>query len=397
MLVEKVSEYKETAISLYNDPESRPKKVAEMLVSIGADKVLSKVISEAKAEMMVEGIASITTLEGFNAKKAEITEIAKPIVAKAYTPEGRAELVADTKEFATPYVEPYVVSVKEYTEAKTTIVKDFAAPYISKVKESSEPYVAKLDEIRRSERVEAMIAAFQEAREHPAEKVGELRSKAVDLIRYENLKAYRTHVMSAEFQADTIRLVKVDLPELALKGAETVRTKAVVLSAELEAHFVTHKAKLKGLVAKGREMAAQVELEAVKAKVMETTGLLITELQAEIAASVEVIKADGLSKAEVVERLKRVAAVVDKLVLTPLKGEVSALTAKEAVPDEATNATVAPPAPPPVKNGAAKKNGVPKSSVPKAKAPAPSPAPTTSSKELDATDDETMVDASEDL
>ena len=30
-----------------------------------------------------------------------------------------------------------------------------------------------------------------QAREHPAEKVGELRAKAVDLIRYENLRAYR--------------------------------------------------------------------------------------------------------------------------------------------------------------------------------------------------------------
>ena len=256
---EKVSEYKaqaaEVGATLY-DPETRPKKVAEMLVSLGADKVLSKVVSEAKAEMMLEGIASITTLEGLQAKKAEITEIAKPYVAKAYTPDGRQALVAETKELAMPYVEPYVTPVKEYAEAKITAGKEFAAPYITSVKESS--YVAKLDEIRRSERVEAMVAAFQEAREHPAEKVGELRAKAVDLIKYEKLQEYRAHVMSAEFQADTIRLVKVDLPNIAKQGADTVRAKATTLADELECHFVAHKAKFKEMVTKGREMASQV-------------------------------------------------------------------------------------------------------------------------------------------
>ena len=47
---------------------------------------------------------------------------------------------------------------------------------------------------RKSERVEKMIAAFQAAREHPAEKVAELKEKVVDLIKYENLKVYREHV-----------------------------------------------------------------------------------------------------------------------------------------------------------------------------------------------------------
>lgn len=76
-VVEKMAPYqamaKEVGAELY-DPETRPKKLTEWMLAVGADKVLSRVVSEAKAEMLVEGIASVTTLEGFQAKKAEAIE-----------------------------------------------------------------------------------------------------------------------------------------------------------------------------------------------------------------------------------------------------------------------------------------------------------------------------------
>merc|ERR1719456_1855365 len=101
--------------------------------------------------------------------------------------------------------------LSEKVAEKITVGKEMAAPYLSSVKESSAPYVAKLEELRRSERVEAMVEAFKAAREHPAEKVTELKSKAIDLMKYETLREYRDHVMSEQFQADTTRLVKVEL------------------------------------------------------------------------------------------------------------------------------------------------------------------------------------------
>jgi len=203
-------------------------------------------------------------------------------------------------------------------EAKLAAGKELAAPYISAVKESSAPYVAKvseakakLDSFRRSERVEAMVAAFQEARAHPVEKVGELRAKAVDLIKYENIKSYRDHIMSAEFQADTTRLVKVELPAVAAaaakKGVETVKATATSLAEEIEAVKET----AKKVVASGYELANEVEfakeLEALKAKVAQTSAALLAELNDGMSH----VKNEGFSLAEVVERLKRVGAVVE--------------------------------------------------------------------------------------
>merc|ERR1719408_231636 len=129
-------------------------------------------------------------------------------------------------------------NVVEPVSAKLAAGKEFAAPYVASAKEKIDPYVAKLTELRNSERVESMIAAFQQAREHPAEKVDELRAKAVDLIKYESLVSYREHVMSPEFQADTIQLVKVDLPAIAKTaastGAEKVKAKATALMEEVD-------------------------------------------------------------------------------------------------------------------------------------------------------------------
>ena len=154
----------------------------------------------------------------------------------------------------------------------------------------------------------------------------------------------------------------------------------------------------------------QVELESIKARVKETSSLLIAELQSELLLSVETFKSDGFSVTEAVERLKRVAAVVDKLVITPIKTEVSALTppeavatggcAEEAVDDEATNGTPAPDGAPtttnmasdaaPCKKAACKK----KAATP---AVAPTAAPTEKPKVVDSESeaDEPMEDATD--
>lgn len=203
------------------------------------------------------------------------------------TLQGRAMLLAETKELAGPYI----------------------APYISSVKESTAPYVAKLEDLRRSERVEAMVEAFKEAREHPAEKVEELKAKAVDLIKYESLRSYRDHVMSAEFQADTTRLVK-DLPVVASaaaqRGAENLKTTATALAAELEAHKVT----VKTYVAHGYEVATSVELEAFKLKVAAMTTTLVTQLEAEVKNGVALYKVEGFSLQDFLARLQRVGSTI---------------------------------------------------------------------------------------
>ena len=325
------AELKESAMDLYNDVDSRPKKVADLLVSWGADKVLSRVgVTEAKAELVVQELSLLTTLSGLKEKKECLSEKVAPYIEKAGCPDGRMELIADTKsgaiDLAAPYIEPYVAAGKE-----------FAAPYISSVKESSAPYVAKLEELRRSERVEAMFAAFKEAREHPSEKVGELRAKAVDLIAYEHIKSYRDHVMSAEFQADTARLLKVELPAVAAsaakRGADTLNATASALQAELEGY----KTKAKMIISQGCEMANEVDrerLETLRASLAASSATLIAELQSELSSGVEHIKLEGFSLSDVIARLKRVGVAVDKLVISPLKSAASSPEASEAEADE---------------------------------------------------------------
>lgn len=294
---------KEGAIDLYNDVEKRPEKVAALLAKYGADKVLARLgVTDAKnQERIVHEISQMTTISGLREKKVVLSELAAPYIEKAGCVEGRQELFAETRAYALPYAE----KVLEPIEAKLAAGKDFAAPYISSVKESSAPYVAKLDSFRRSERVEAMVAAFQEARAHPIEKVGELKKTAVDLIKYENIKSYRDHVMSPEFQADTTRLVKVELPAVAAaaakRGVETVKAKATSLAEEIE----SIKAKAKEVVKHGYEMANDVELESLRVKVAITSTALLAELQEGMAH----IKLEGFSLVDLVERLKRVVAM----------------------------------------------------------------------------------------
>lgn len=312
-----IAEIKTTAFELYTDTESRPQKVSEFLHSLGADKVLSRVVDETKVEKVLTELCALSTLAGISEKKAQLSDMAAPYIEMAGTTDGRKQLLEETKEFAAPYVTPYVEKVNEKKALLTEKVsekisagKEMAAPYISTVKESSAPYVAKLEEIRRSERVEAMLEAFKEAREHPAEKVSELKAKAVDLIKYEKLETYRDYVLSAEFQADTARLVKVELPAVASaaaqRGADSLKSAATALAEEIEGH----RAKVKALVAQGYELASAVELDALRVKIASASSTLLKELQNEVTLGVEAYKADGFSVHDVIERLKRVGASV---------------------------------------------------------------------------------------
>ena len=130
---------------------------------------------------------------------------------------------------------PYLSFLKSDLQLSLEAAQRVARP----AKNAPAARVAKLEELRRSERVEAMVEAFKEAREHPAEKVTELKSKAVDLIKYEKVTEYREYVCSEQFVSDTTKLVKEDLPQLAkdaaVKGQAAVQATATVLTAELDA------------------------------------------------------------------------------------------------------------------------------------------------------------------
>lgn len=421
---------KTTVGELY-DPSTRPELVKGAINYIQVPALLGKFgIVNGSAEKVVDVVAQMTTVQGLKEKTIEGYTVAKPYIAKARDPEGRKEiaveigavkLVNDVKgkideKVLTPvgntvtagkeYVGDKVSGVQEYATEKVNAGKEYVAPYVLAAKVKSAPYVEtakeKYEKVRRSERVEAMITAFQEAREHPAEKVGELRSKAVDLIKYENLRSYRDHVMSAEFQADTARLIKHDLPALAMSGVEGVKSKAANLAADLDAY--KEKAKAGASTVYHEKVPSTEDLKAAGAKVKETTLTLVTELQSVIAAEAKsgyaTVKTDGFSLTDVVERLKRVYGVVDSIVVTPLITHVKgspepALAAEPAAAVEATPAVVEPapapaPVPAPTTTTTTTTSKASKKKAAKKEAPPPP-------KPASITDEEEMHDATEDI
>lgn len=305
-----LSEMKAYATELY-DVETRPKKVADALNSLGASQILAKAgFIDGHADKFVDTVAAMTTVAGFIEKKDAAMEIAAPYIAKAQNADGRKELVEEIVSATIVINSKAMINEKvvEPVSARIMAGKEYAAPYMASAKEYADPYVSKLAEIRNSERVEAMITAFQQAREHPAEKVGELRAKAVDLIKYESLRGYREHIMSPEFQADTIQLVKVDLPAIAAsaakRGAEGVKTTATMMKDEMD----KCSEKLAALV------PSEAEMKAAGEKLKGAGSLLLAELHAEVASGVKHIKSEGFSYEDAIERLKRVMALFDKIV-----------------------------------------------------------------------------------
>lgn len=85
------------------------------------------------------------------------------------------------------------------------------------------------------------------------------------------------------------------------------------------------------------KLPTKEELDGLRAALKEKGNALVAELQAEVAAElksgVAQYKAEGLSVADTLERLKRVVAVVDKLVVAPIKGYVAADTDAADVSD----------------------------------------------------------------
>jgi len=324
------------------EPEKRPKLVADYAAALGAEKVLS---SE-----RIEELAALSTVEGLKSKTGELKEMAAPYIAKVYDSEGRKELVAEATDLASEKVlkpakelasekvlkpvsdkvEAVKVASKEYAVEKVDSVKEYATekvlkptkelaePYLAKSTELAAPYIAKMEtkraELVGSKRYEKAVAALQQAREHPMEMASDLRSKAIDLLKYDNLASYRDYIQSEEFQADTMRLVKVELPTIASdaasKGYDQLKSSATTLALEIDS--------TKGAIAasfeRGFSAAKRVELSDLKTKV----SLLAVELQAELVSGVEQVKSDGFSLADAIGRLTKMARAIDTILLAPL-------------------------------------------------------------------------------
>ena len=128
----------------------------------------------------------------------EIKAFVKEILAQAKHAEGRKQIVCDTTQVARAHL--------------ITPAKAYVAPYIAKANEKKEAVLS-------DARVIKMLEGLKHAKEHPMETASELREMAVDLIKYENIGAYREYVLSPQFQADTLRIIKEDLPQLADRAA----------------------------------------------------------------------------------------------------------------------------------------------------------------------------------
>merc|ERR1719421_1235901 len=117
-------------------------------------------------------------------------EDVKSLTAGLYDPTTRQELLAETKEFAAPYVQEGV----DMLDAKILQpTKEIAAPYIASLQ-------TKREAIMTDKRVQRAVESIQHVREHPQDVALDLKAKAVDLLKYESLESYRSYVSSAEFQ-----------------------------------------------------------------------------------------------------------------------------------------------------------------------------------------------------
>jgi len=173
------------------------------------------------------------------------------------------------------------------------------------------------------------LALSSQAREHPAEKVRALRDTTVDLIKYENLKAYREHIMSEQFQADTIQLVKVDLPAIAASAAKRGSEGLAATTTAFKEEVDRYSSKLAAMV------PSETEIKAVAENLRTSGGALLVELQAELRLGVDHVKSEGFSIEDAIARLKRVVAIVDKTVVAPLI--TPAVTADETTDETTTD------------------------------------------------------------
>jgi len=117
------------ATELY-DVETRPQKVADTLLSLGADKVLSKVGLVDDADKIVTAVASMTTISGLIEKKESAMKLAAPYIAKVRDADGRKEL----KEDLVAAKQSGQAILTERVNGAVTKSKEFAAPYVAEAK-----------------------------------------------------------------------------------------------------------------------------------------------------------------------------------------------------------------------------------------------------------------------
>lgn len=316
-----IAAVRDTVTSIYNEPEARPELVKVGLEKTGLDKMLGPKV--------VERVAGWSTRAGVAAEVAELQEAAKPYMEmskKELANEVNEKIIIPAREKATPYVEPYVAPIVAKGMAKKDAVKEVVAPYIQKGVETK-------DAVLKDERVQKAVAdlkdKFSAVRERPAEVARELGSNALDLIKYEKVTEYREYVCSEKFVADTTKLVKEDLPQLAKdaydKGATKVQAASTVLTAEL-GHATTIVAEA---WKKGREEQPEVRSWEALRGLAQT---LIAEIQTGLVGRIE---ENGLDKkyAEITARLTEVFGLGKKDDAEPPAAEEADAEATEVFED----------------------------------------------------------------
>jgi len=230
-------------------------------------------------------VASMTTIAGFRENSAVLQEMAAPYIKKACDKAGRKELAEMASE---KVIKP---------------TKEFAIPYVAKLK-------AKRADLVASKRYEQAVSALQAVREHPLETAIELRAKAIDLLQYEKFASYREYVQSEEFQADTRRLVQLELPTIALdaasRGLDKVKQGAAMLATEIEATRLT-------IVQCGYGMVQKIESKDFRSR----SKALLAELQSQLTDGTQHVRTEGFSLTDAMMRIKRVAAAIDSLFISP--------------------------------------------------------------------------------
>merc|ERR1712113_428047 len=283
---DQMSTFSWVAANLY-DANTRPELVAQGLARCGTQRLLD--------EKSLAVVASMTTIAGFREHSAVLQEMAAPYIKKACDKDGRKELAEMASE---KVIKP---------------TKEFATPYVAKLK-------AKRAELAASKRYEQAVSALQAVREHPVETAMELRAKAIDLLQYEKFATYREYVQSEEFQADTRRLVQVELPTIALdaasRGLEKMKQGATFLATEIEATRST-------IYECGYVMAQKIESKDFRSR----SKALLAELQSQLNDGAQQFRTEGFSLTDAMMRFKRVAAAIDSVFISP--GRVSSEEALE--------------------------------------------------------------------
>ncbi|KAG8469205.1 hypothetical protein KFE25_007723 [Diacronema lutheri] len=268
-----------TVRELY-DTRTRPSLVYKTLLRFGAEKYLDP--------KQIEMISKLTTVQALMDKSVEIQQVATPYIKKATHADGRKELavlandniVKPTFDVASARAKPYVSKANEVIIQPA---RERVAPLVDVLERNRLAIVG-------SPRFKRALEGVNKARAHPIETAQELRSNVIDLIKYDNLVSYREYVLSPEFQADTLKLLKEDLPmiarEAARRGYGLLHSSSVALSDELHAK----RAALADAWKHGFQMGhSSVELQ----KLRDTALKLVDQLKAKLLTTAEKVQAKG--------------------------------------------------------------------------------------------------------